>query len=179
MGGQLRVCPPGKPNSDLCVVEQSVRLPWIRGSRESWHTRETSMGIDAQYQLHNPMCTHRCLTHEIDTLLPCGKGPKTTGFKKIPGGPQSGGLHPVSGYQFRIWGPTYQSGGLQPGALQSRATDFGSDPELTCALHRLRAYSLEACSLGPPILDLPIHLPVLYIDWGPTVWGPTVSGQPF
>ena len=35
--------------------------------------------------------------------------------------------------------------------------------------YSLRAYSLGAYSLGLPILDLLIHIPLLYIDWGPTV----------
>jgi len=67
-----------------------------------------------------------------------------------------------------------QTGGLQSGGLQSRATDLGSISALTCALRRLGDYSLGAFSLTPPILDLLAHLPVLYTGWGPTVWGPTV-----
>jgi len=57
------------------------------------------------------------------------------------------------------------TGGLQPGGLQSRSTEFGSARALTRALHRLGAYSLGVYS------DLLQHLPVLYIDRGPTISG--------
>jgi len=55
-----------------------------------------------------------------------------------------------------VWGP------------QSRATDFGSDLALTCVVG---ACSVGAYILEPPTFDLILHLPVLYIDWGPTVSG--------
>jgi len=94
----------------------------------------------------------------------------------------------VAHHRFCIYVRTHlcftESGCLQPGGLQSCATDFGSISALTRAFYRLGAYSLGAVSLAPPTLNLLAHLPVLYTDWGPTVcgrtvWGPTVSQHGF
>ena len=62
----------------------------------------------------------------------------------------------VSRHGFGIWQSTHLHGGLQPGGLQSRATDLESGEALTC----MDAYSLGAYSLAPRILDLAKHSPV-------------------
>ena len=64
----------------------------------------------------------------------------------------------VSGRGLGIWSSIHlhvilQCGSLQPGSLQSRATDLASGQAFTC----MGAYSLEAYSLGPWIWDLVKH----------------------
>lgn len=91
-----------------------------------------------------------------------GRGCSTTGLKGITRG--------------------LQSGGLQPGGPQTRSADFGCDLAPTCPLHRLgpTVWGPTVCGahgLGPPILDMPMHSPVLCTSWGHTIWGPTDSAH--
>jgi len=105
-------------------------------------------------------------------LHPSGKGSSRTGVRGSQGAYNMGALS-LGGYSLGL--PILDlpnhvpvlciDWGLQSGGLESLATDFGSAKLLTCALHRLGAYSLGAYSLGLPILDLPDLLPVLYKDY--------------
>ena len=62
------------------------------------------------------------------------------------------------------------AGGLQPGSLQSWATDFGSgEPLIGLGAYSLGVYSLGVFSLVQRILHLALHSP----DWEPTVWEST------